>query len=161
MSFKFSLTYIGVLDEDFNFLPWLEKKIKMYFLKLKFVKMVKNVYTHTHTHTYGFSFPHSPFPFLSRLDTDTWAAWLVVWSQQQWCEQRSKVSESSDWRSFARHGDSTARPDTFEWVQSRCTPGNLVGKEGCCGNMGSGLHALVLTWCPWHMGWYLVGTDPL
>lgn len=26
MSFKFSLTYIGVLDEDFNFLPWLEKK---------------------------------------------------------------------------------------------------------------------------------------
>ena len=64
MSFKFSLTYIGVLDEDFNFLPWLEKKIKMYFLKLKFVKMVKNVYTHTHTHTHMvFLFPTPPFLF--------------------------------------------------------------------------------------------------
>ena len=62
MSFKFSLTYIGVLDEDFNFLPWLEKKIKMYFLKLKFVKMVKNVYTHTHTHMV-FLFPTPPFLF--------------------------------------------------------------------------------------------------
>lgn len=58
MSFKFSLTYIGVLDEDFNFLPWLEKKkIKMYFLKLKFVKMGKKVCVCVHM---GFLYPTPP-----------------------------------------------------------------------------------------------------
>ena len=66
ISFKFSLTYTGILDKDFDFLPWLEIQSDL----------IKKISKGKEKKTDGFSFPHSPTSFLKQIGycTDTWAA---------------------------------------------------------------------------------------
>ena len=88
ISFKFSLTYTGILDKDFDFLPWLE--IQSDLIK-KFQKGRKKK-------PMVFLFPTPPLPFWSRLDTVLIPGQLYLWlnpATTAWTKKQDMIEEVS------------------------------------------------------------------